>query len=127
MCNPMKRVPPRMRMSSGSALRGAGLDWALRANAGNTVAAAPAAAIWRSVRRFISLSCLPRSGWRVGCDPVAHRLVPEQRILRLQHPVILVGEVHQLGGYTALLQDVEQLDALEVGHAHVHAVVDDER
>ena len=105
MCRPMKRVPPRIRIFSGLRLRA------------RPRRAAPAR---RRRRRRGQAACvvscasprLLRARRGVGRDPVAHGLVPEQRVLRLQHPVILVREIHQLRWHAALLQRVEQLDAM---------------
>src|SRR5262245_41289507 len=133
MCRPMKRVPPRMRIFNGFF---AFFTFLPAAQEGARAASEPAAAIDSSVRRFMVFSWSSRlyllrallgTGRRVGGDPVAHGLVPEQRVLRLQHPVVLVREVHELRWHAALLQRVEQLDAVVHRHAQVHLVVDDQR
>ena len=95
--------------------------------AGRAAEAAPAAAMDNRVRRFMGLLLHNAPGGRIGCNPVAHRLIPEQRILRLQHPVILIREIHQLRRHAAFLQRVEQLDAVIHRHAQVLLVVDDQR
>src|SRR5687767_5534503 len=120
MCRPMKRVPPSMSMRRG---------WGFfAAQTGVNCASAPAAARDNSVRRFMRPPWRsPRAGLGVLRDPLAHGLVPEQGILRLQHPVILVRKIHQLRSDAALLQRIEQFDSVVDGHAQVIEVVDDQR
>ena len=59
-------------------------------------------------------------------DPVEDLGVPEQAVLLLEHPVVLIGEVEEPGGNTAGLEDVEQAQAIALGQTVVEGVVDDE-
>ena len=61
MCNPMKRVPPSIRIFSGLILR---------PNEGMAAVKAPAAARPSSVRRFMVISFMTH--------PAAHRLQPSR-------------------------------------------------
>ena len=45
--------------------------------------------------------------------------MPEDRVLRLEHPVVLVREVHELGGDSPALQRGEGGDALRLDDAEV--------
>src|SRR5690348_17289343 len=45
-------------------------------------------------------------------QPGVHRVVPEQAVLRLQHPVVLVGEIQVLRLDALALQRSERGDAL---------------
>jgi hypothetical protein len=61
----------------------------------------------------------------VVVDPVEDLLVPEQAILLLEHPVVLIREVEEARGHTNVLQDVEQGDTVTFGQTVVEGVVDD--
>ena len=85
----MKRVPPRIRIFSGFGF--------FAAQAGSERASGAGGGEREQGAAFhVMLLDLLRAGRGVVRDPVAHGLVPEQRVLRLQHPVVLVREIHQL-------------------------------
>src|SRR5687768_4555609 len=116
-CGPTKRVPPstsRLSLRAGSAARAG--------EKGPAKAAAPSE-VNRS-RRFMLAS---RSMSDVLLEPVLRLLVPEQRVLRLEDPVILVRKIHEFARYAARLQRVEQLEAVIHRHAHVELAVDHQR
>src|ERR1700730_12659553 len=60
-------------------------------------------------------------------EPVPHGLVPQLRILRLQHPVPFVREVEHLRRDVAALQRREKLEALVDRHAEIELAMRDER
>jgi hypothetical protein len=59
-------------------------------------------------------------------DPVEDLLVPEQAVLLLEHPVVLVGEVEEARRNTNILEDVEESNTVTLGKAVVEGVVNDE-
>src|SRR5262245_56963184 len=59
-------------------------------------------------------------------DPREHLAVPEYGVPRLQHPVVLVGEVDEARGDVAGLEDRVAEEALRAGDAVVLVAVDDE-
>src|SRR5262245_35716585 len=61
---------------------------------------------------------------REAVDPGENLLVPPLRILRLEHPVVLLGEVEEAAGDAAPLQRGEGRHALRVDDAVVLAAVD---
>src|SRR5262249_35111131 len=67
--------------------------------------------------------CEPRRGgprsFHVGCQPVQKGLIPKLRVLRLEHPMSLVGEHHQFRRHALPLQGAEKLERLRVGNAKV--------
>src|SRR5881296_3417385 len=60
-------------------------------------------------------------------QPIQECLVPELRVLRLQHPVAFVGKNHQLRRHSLPLQRVEKLERLRVRHAVIHFAGDHQR
>ena len=58
-------------------------------------------------------------------DPVEDLSVPEQTVLLLEHPVVLVREVEEPRWDTAGLEDVEQAQTVALRQAVVKSVVDD--
>ena len=58
-------------------------------------------------------------------DPVEDLSVPEQAVLLLEHPVVLVREVEEPRWDTAGLEDVEQAQTVALRQAVVKSVVDD--
>ena len=62
----------------------------------------------------------------VVVDPVEDCLVPEQRVLPVDDPVVLVREVEEAGRHTEELQSVEHGNAFADGESVVEVVVDDE-
>ena len=59
-------------------------------------------------------------------NPVEDLGVPEQAVLLLKHPVVLVWEVEEPRWDTASLEDVEQAEAVALGQTVILGVVDDE-
>jgi hypothetical protein len=62
----------------------------------------------------------------VVVDPVEDGVVPQHRVLPVDHPVILVGEVEEAAGDAEQLKGVEHGDTLAHGETVVEVVVDDE-
>ena len=62
----------------------------------------------------------------VVVDPVEDLLVPEQAVLLLEDPMVLVGEVEETRGDTNVLQNIEQSDTIALRETVVESVVDDE-
>src|SRR5467141_476068 len=60
-------------------------------------------------------------------EPGEELAVPQARVLRLEDPVVLVGEVKQTRWYFLRLERVVVLPPLGIGHAVVESAVDDER
>src|SRR4051812_22499625 len=56
--------------------------------------------------------------------PTMHLAIPLDRVLRLQHPVILVGEDDQARRYVAALQRVECAERLAVGDPEIALAMD---
>jgi hypothetical protein len=52
--------------------------------------------------------------------------VPENGIIRLQHPVVFIGEIEQLAWNTQALQGVKGAESLGIGHPIVQRTVDDQ-
>src|SRR5688572_1218380 len=59
-------------------------------------------------------------------EPGVHLAVPEDRVARLEHPVVLVREVDQARGDALPLEHVVALETLVDGHAVVELAVHDE-
>lgn len=59
-------------------------------------------------------------------DPVKDGLMPDERVLRIQHPVVLVWEFQESALDTPDLQHVESRQALGDGQTVVQIVVDDQ-
>src|SRR5688572_22402580 len=70
---------------------------------------------------------LSRLALRVLVEPAEHFLVPQLAVLRLEDPVVLVGEVDEPARHALALQSGERRHALRVDHAVVERTVDDER
>ncbi len=62
----------------------------------------------------------------VVVDPLEDLGMPDQAVLRLPHPVVLVGEVEEPAGHAPGLQQVEEQDALADGQPEVQVAVHDE-
>lgn len=58
-------------------------------------------------------------------EPADHRVMPEDGVGRLEHPVVLVGEVEELARDAPPLQDVERPDPLSFHDPEILAAVDD--
>src|SRR5512134_353588 len=120
-CGPMKPVPPRISIVCSPA-------WAAMRPAASA-RAVPAPALM-TLRRVWFISCSMFSacaGGRVPREPVLHFAVPEQRVLALQDPVVLVREIDQAARHAAVLQRLEQLHAVVERHALVELAVQHER
>ena len=59
-------------------------------------------------------------------QPTEHFLVPQQRIVRLQDPVILIGKIDESRRHAFLPERVEVGEALRDRHAKVFLAVQDE-
>src|SRR5215216_6361911 len=68
---------------------------------------------------------LPATGPLV--DPREDLLMPQLGVLRLEDPVILVGEAQESARHALALERGERRDALGLDDAVVEAAVDDER
>src|SRR5690348_10771590 len=65
--------------------------------------------------------------WREAAEPREEFAVPQQRIARLQDPVVLVGEIDEPGRNVLRLQRVEILQSLRRRDAVIELAVDHER
>src|ERR1700741_922386 len=65
-----------------------------------------------------------RSLLRPLIEPADHLLIPAHRVDRLQHPVVLVGEDHELRGHALPLQRGVHAEPLLERHAVVQLAVD---
>jgi hypothetical protein len=59
-------------------------------------------------------------------QPRQNLVVPEQRVIRLRAPMVLVGKVDELRRDAATLKKVECANARSLGDAEVLAALDDE-
>src|SRR5438874_350023 len=96
-------MAPRMRVTSLTPRR---------------ITAAPAAGKWPG---------LVRSPPDVLRQPREHFLVPQPRVLRLEHPMVLVREIHQPRRHAFLPQRVVKLEPLRHRDTKVLLAVQDER
>src|SRR5262252_5977406 len=66
------------------------------------------------------------SGRQPALEPGVDLAVPEQRVARLEHPVVLVGEVHETRGHPFGLEHAVALEPLGDRHAEVALAMDHE-
>jgi hypothetical protein len=70
------------------------------------------------------LTNVRQSNMRV--DPAQHNCMPQQAILRIYHPMILVGEREVSTGHSILLQHIERTQSLANRQSVVQIAVDDQ-
>src|SRR6266851_3901167 len=80
----------------------------------------------KSVPRSEEGGALPILAQQVLVEPGDYGLVPHPGVLGLEDPVVLVGEVEELGGDTVALEVGPEAKGLPDGHPVVQFPMDDE-